>query len=691
MLNRKIEYYTKVPINSYVSSVHEQPVHTHPEDLELIVALKGTVKIIVGYRTLMLKEGEVFIFNDRDIHGVYETEENNIVLTTHINIKYFKKYNETDFSSFFLMAATYLNDARYDRPVEELKERLFSLAKMQITRTGSDENIEALGKELLQSLLSDFQYFYYNTSGGKHFVNRYEGKNNQAQAGRIRSLMYYLWENYNQKITLQEYANETHINMYYLSHIIKNSTGLNFQELLNFTRVEESEPLLLETNKKISEIAFECGFSATRYYVKYFEKWFQMAPNEYREKNIQRLSIKASEDILTAKEAVEAIDTFLGAERLSNSVQSYFYTDIVEIDIDKKSRRRKTQYQQLIEWDCDTCAGYGREHELVKSISASFRLCVRVRSAEDFNNRLLEFLQEKKSNSILFIYDTTRKTKEDYNKIFKALGEFCRYSELTQLTVNIEYIGDLSEKTKLNIVKNIIEIGENAGCKITVKKISGCQAGRYMGNYILDSIYVVPWIIRSSFKMEHDQKFINTVFDRKREKSYIINGDTGIFLANRIRKPSFYAYMCLSMLGDEILDNTDAYVATKKNHDIMILFYDYDAKIFSNIDEYTDLNKLDILRFTVEKNKEYKLELTNLRGRYIATKINLGREICIFDKMMEMGMPKFLIPEEEKCMQEFVKPVSEFFLVDGRKGSASLDIKVPRYGASLLKLRRIME
>ena len=161
MLNRKIEYYTKVPINSYVSSVHEQPVHTHPEDLELIVALKGTVKIIVGYRTLMLKKGEVFIFNDRDIHGVYETEENNLVLTTHINIKYFKKYNETDFSSFFLMAATYLNDARYDRPVEELKKRLFSLAKMQITRTGSDENIEALGKELLQSLLSDFQYFYY--------------------------------------------------------------------------------------------------------------------------------------------------------------------------------------------------------------------------------------------------------------------------------------------------------------------------------------------------------------------------------------------------------------------------------------------------------------------------------------------------------------------------------------------------
>ena len=58
-----------MPINAYVSYIHEQPVHSHNNDLEIIIALKGTIKVIVGYRTLLLKEGEMFIFNDRDTPG----------------------------------------------------------------------------------------------------------------------------------------------------------------------------------------------------------------------------------------------------------------------------------------------------------------------------------------------------------------------------------------------------------------------------------------------------------------------------------------------------------------------------------------------------------------------------------------------------------------------------------------------
>ena len=691
MLNKKIEYYTKVPVNAYVSCIRKQPVHSHHDDIEIVVALKGTVKIIVGYRTLLLKKGEVFIFNDRDIHCIYETEGENLVLTIHINIKYFRKYNEADFDSFFLMAATSLNDARYDKPIEELKEQLFGIAKMQMKKSGSDESLEAQGKELLQKLLDDFQYFYYTTSGGRHFVNRYDGKNNQAQAARVRALMYYLWDNYGQKITLQEYADETHINMYYLSHIIKNSTGLNFQELLNFTRVEESEPLLLESNKKISEIAFECGFSATRYYVKYFEKWFQMSPKEYREKHMHRLVDKFDEEILDVEESLNAIEEFWGQKRYLNSRETYYYTDVIEIDADKKSRKRKFQYQQLIEWDHNLQSEYGSESDAVRGIKPNFKLCVRIEDVRDLNSRLLQFLQESKTHSLLFVYDTTRKTKEEYGRIFEALGSFCGSAGLPQLAVNIEYIGDISEKTKAKIAESIVKLGEDVKCRITVKKVTGCSMGRYTGNYILDSIYIVPWIIRSSLRSSQEQKFINMVFDKYRGSGSIISGDTGMITSNYIKKPSYYAYMGLSMLGDEILDNTDAYIVTRKNRDIIVLFYDYDDRIFSNIDDYADMNKLATLRFDVEKSKEYKLEFTNLQGRYAVTEVSLGRDICVFSKMMDMGMPEVLMPEEESCMREFIRPKLDFCIVDSRDGSASLEVKVPRYGMSILKLRAMIE
>lgn len=691
MLDNKIEYDRNVPIKAYVSHIHEQPVHTHKDDLEIFVVLKGTIRAVVGYSNLLLKEGEVMIFNDREVHGVYETDGENLVLTVHINTKYFKKYNEAAYDSFFLMAATYLNGLRYDKPVGELRDHLFDIAKAQIMQTISDERLENLGKELLNRLLADFQYFYYSSSGGRHFINRYEGKNHQAQAARMRMLMYYLWENYNQKITLQEYADETHINMYYLSHIIKESTGLNFQELLNYTRVEESEFLLLETDKKISEIAFECGFSATRYYVKHFEKWFQVSPEKYREKHLKRLALTTREDILTGEAAIAVINEFSGQKRYLTTGKSYFYTDIIEIDLGKKGKTRRKRYNQLIQWDHNLHAEYGNSHQVLQDIKSTFKLCIPVTAEDDFNDRTLSFLREGSSNSILIEYDNVKKAKHGGEGFAKAFGAFCKRSGLPSVTVNVEYKADVRERDKDSFSERLIEEGRIAGCKVSVRESPQYQNGALKDNYFIDSIYTVPWIIRTCLKSANEQKFINRIYDDRKSKGGLITGDNGIITADFIKKPSYYAYMCLSMLGDEVIENAEAYIVTKKNEDIQILMYDYESEMFNNIDEYADWNKLKALRFATEKNKEYKLELANLSGKYTVTQIRLGKEICLFNKLVDMGMPDTVMPEEEKLVREFTKPVLEFMTVDGSNGTAAIDVNVPKYGASLLQLRKVME
>lgn len=98
-----------------------------------------------------------------------------------------------------------------------------------------------------------------------------------------------MYDNYYRKLTLSEIADREHLSIYYLSHIIKEATGLSFQDLLSYIRVEESEKLLLGTNKKIGAIADETGFSAVRYYIKHFEQWFGMHPLEYRKKYIGKI------------------------------------------------------------------------------------------------------------------------------------------------------------------------------------------------------------------------------------------------------------------------------------------------------------------------------------------------------------------------------------------------------------------
>ena len=135
-----------------------------------------------------------------------------------------------------------------------------------------------------------------------------------------------------------------HLSIYYLSHVIKEATGLSFQELLSFIRVEESEKLLLGTNKKIGAISEESGFSAIRYYIKYFTKWFGMHPLEYRKKYTGNVSSREThaQYILSKPDDIK--------KAIKNQTKDLFVTDnqekgsiltIVSLDLNQPKKFKK--------------------------------------------------------------------------------------------------------------------------------------------------------------------------------------------------------------------------------------------------------------------------------------------------------------------------------------------------------------
>lgn len=86
------------------------------------------------------------------------------------------------------------------------------------------------------------------------------------------------------KISLQDISNQEYLSPYYLSHQIKDMAGTNFKELVNIVRVDESIKLLLDTDKTISDISEEVGFSHTRYYNKSFKDHYKCTPLQFKKK-----------------------------------------------------------------------------------------------------------------------------------------------------------------------------------------------------------------------------------------------------------------------------------------------------------------------------------------------------------------------------------------------------------------------
>lgn len=68
----------------------------------------------------------------------------------------------------------------------------------------------------------------------------------------------------------------------YLNQIVKADTGMTLNAYLNYIRLEEAKKLLINSNKAVSEIAYETGFSDEKYFMKLFKKNENVTPTQYR-------------------------------------------------------------------------------------------------------------------------------------------------------------------------------------------------------------------------------------------------------------------------------------------------------------------------------------------------------------------------------------------------------------------------
>ena len=97
------------------------------------------------------------------------------------------------------------------------------------------------------------------------------------QTDRISRIICYVYENYSSKISLAAIAAEENINTYYLSHLFQRFVGKSFRDFINMSRVEMSEYEILATDKAISKIALDTGFSNYSYYIDAFIKMVRNA------------------------------------------------------------------------------------------------------------------------------------------------------------------------------------------------------------------------------------------------------------------------------------------------------------------------------------------------------------------------------------------------------------------------------
>ena len=112
-------------------------------------------------------------------------------------------------------------------------------------------------------------------------------KENLSDASKtINDVIHYINLHYAEKISLSDIEERYSISASYFCKLFKNVSGLSFINYLNQIRVEKATQLLVSTDKKISAVAKECGFSDYPYFCKTYRKFTGYSPNEIRRNNV---------------------------------------------------------------------------------------------------------------------------------------------------------------------------------------------------------------------------------------------------------------------------------------------------------------------------------------------------------------------------------------------------------------------
>jgi AraC-like DNA-binding protein len=99
----------------------------------------------------------------------------------------------------------------------------------------------------------------------------------------VRQAMAYIHEHYVDQISRTDLAQHVALSEDYLTACFRKELGVTPIAYINRFRVNQAQQLLLDTDKTITEIALDVGFSDSGYFSRVFRREVGQSPTDYRQ------------------------------------------------------------------------------------------------------------------------------------------------------------------------------------------------------------------------------------------------------------------------------------------------------------------------------------------------------------------------------------------------------------------------
>lgn len=250
--------------------------HWHPE-IEITYVRKGTMCYKVNNLVYHLKEGDIVFNNSGALHsGTMENQEDctyiPITFDPRLIYGFFQstinsKYVDPVIQDSMLPAICIDQSEPWHKPFREYLLRIIDLDEKKPDFYELDITIclQSMWRLLLEHITYEPQ----------------ASRENSLEYDRIKKILSYIEENYQNKITLNDIAGHIHLCESECTRLFKRHMNTTLFAFLQEYRIERSLEFL-QDDQPVSAVADKAGFSDPNYYSKVFAKIKGCSPREYQ-------------------------------------------------------------------------------------------------------------------------------------------------------------------------------------------------------------------------------------------------------------------------------------------------------------------------------------------------------------------------------------------------------------------------
>ena len=250
--------------------------HWHPE-IEITYVQKGTMCYKVNHIVYHLKEGDIVFNNSGALHsGTMENQKDcayiPVTFDSRLIYGFFQstvnsKYVDPVIQDSMLPAICIDQSEPWHKPFREYLLRSIDLDEKKPDFYELDITIclQSMWRLLLEHITYEPQ----------------ASRENSLEYDRIKKILSYIEENYQNKITLNDIAGHIHLCESECTRLFKRHMNTTLFAFLQEYRIERSLEFL-QDDQPVSAVADKAGFSDPNYYSKVFAKIKGCSPREYR-------------------------------------------------------------------------------------------------------------------------------------------------------------------------------------------------------------------------------------------------------------------------------------------------------------------------------------------------------------------------------------------------------------------------